>query len=208
MPRGDELRTTVNGYPKSETKPKLENRKAATMKTTATSQKPSHASAQSEGTRHWAPTFHFLFSNLELPLLLAIICTSTALAADYATGWQTIDGGGGTSTNGQYSLRHHRPAGRRCDDGRSVHPGRRFLGPHLSRANTRRAVALRHAHPDQHRARLLARPGSGLEVASDHLTATPVVWTPLPPPYQVSGTNLSFIEAAPTGNKFYRLQKP
>jgi hypothetical protein len=44
--------------------------------------------------------------------------------------------------------------------------------------------------------------------ATTNLTATPVVWTPLPPPYQVSGTNLSFIEAAPTGNKFYRLQKP
>lgn len=44
--------------------------------------------------------------------------------------------------------------------------------------------------------------------ATTSLSPTPVVWAPLPPPYQSCGTNLCFIEAAPAANKFYRLHKP
>ena len=41
---------------------------------------------------------------MKLPLLLAALCASAALAADYSIDWLTIDGGGGTSTNGPYAL--------------------------------------------------------------------------------------------------------
>jgi autotransporter-associated beta strand protein len=44
--------------------------------------------------------------------------------------------------------------------------------------------------------------------ATTNLSATPVFWTEISPPYQTNGTDLEFIEPALAGDKFYRLQKP
>lgn len=40
------------------------------------------------------------------------------------------------------------------------------------------------------------------------LLGAATVWTEIPPPYTVSGTNLVFIEDSSVGNKFYRLHRP
>ena len=44
--------------------------------------------------------------------------------------------------------------------------------------------------------------------ATNSLPSVSAPWPQVPPPYQTNGSNLQFIEPAPTGNKFYRLHKP
>jgi hypothetical protein len=75
------------------------------MKMKARSQKPEARSRKSNGTQlftHHAPriTVRSLWLSLTL---LASFCLR-ANAQQYSIDWFTIDGGGGTSTNGQYSL--------------------------------------------------------------------------------------------------------
>ena len=49
-------------------------------------------------------SFSFSIFNLKLPLLLVAFCVSATLAAEYSIDWSTVDGGGGTSTGGVYSV--------------------------------------------------------------------------------------------------------
>ena len=35
---------------------------------------------------------------------------------------------------------------------------------------------------------------------------TPVSWMDIPPPYATNGAHVEFLEPAPTGNQFYRLE--
>ena len=63
-------------------------------------------SSNYERTRRWPAIFNFQFSisNSKWPLLWAALCASAAWAADYSLDWSTLDGGGGTSTGGVYSV--------------------------------------------------------------------------------------------------------
>ena len=45
--------------------------------------------------------------------------------------------------------------------------------------------------------------------ATTNLVSSGSAWAEIPPPYQTNGlTNISFTNAAPIGNTFYRLHKP
>ena len=43
--------------------------------------------------------------------------------------------------------------------------------------------------------------------ATINLSATPIVWTEIEPPYQTSAMDLYYVEPVPTGQKYYRLHK-
>ncbi|MCU0784112.1 MAG: hypothetical protein MUF81_08730 [Verrucomicrobia bacterium] len=131
------------------------------------------------------------------------------LAADYSIDWQTIDGGGGTSTGGVYSVSGtigQPDAGKLSGGNYSVSGG--FWGviaavqtpgaPLLSVARSNSAVIVSWPLPAE---------GWVLE-ATNALPQVAAPWPQIPPPYQTNGANLQFTEPAPVGSKFYRLHKP
>jgi hypothetical protein len=138
----------------------------------------------------------------------ALLVTTLALG-QYAINWSTIDGGGGTSTGGVYSVSGtigQPDAGVMSGGGYSLTGG--FWGivaavqnppaPLLTvtRSNTTVVVAW-------------PGPEAGWKLqATTALLAGGSVWTEIPPPYATNATSLYVIEPAPVGNKFYRLHKP
>ena len=138
----------------------------------------------------------------------ALLVTTLALG-QYAINWSTIDGGGGTSTGGVYSVSGtigQPDAGVMSGGGYSLTGG--FWGivaavqnppaPLLSvtRSNTTVVVAW-------------PGPEAGWKLqATTALLPGGSVWTEIPPPYQTKGADLQFTEPSPVGNKFYRLHKP
>jgi hypothetical protein len=97
---------------------------------------------------------------------LTLLLAANALAQNYSIDWFTVDGGGGTSTGGVFSLSGtigqpdagHLGGGDFALDGGfwGIRPGRRFLGNDRSGSNARRAAADDPAHQHKHRGRLLA----------------------------------------------------
>ncbi|MBI5384884.1 MAG: hypothetical protein HZA90_09385 [Verrucomicrobia bacterium] len=142
--------------------------------------------------------------------LAAILLAAPHLPAQLALDWFTIDGGGGTSTNGQYALSGtlgQPDAGRLAGGNFTLEggfwgivaavptPGAPFLTVTRTATNT---VVVSWPLPD-----------TGWKLhATPSFSTTPILWTELPPPYATASTNLLFIEPAPVGNKFYRLHKP
>jgi hypothetical protein len=142
--------------------------------------------------------------------LLTSILGLPAFAQSYSLDWSTIDSGGGTSTGGVYSVTGTigQPDAGTMSGGNFTLVGG-FWGI-VAVVQTPGAPWLTVTRTPTNTV-LVSWPGpeAGWKLqATASLSATPVVWTTLPPPYQVSGTNLTFIEVAPAGNKFYRLQKP
>ncbi len=146
----------------------------------------------------------------KLTLLLAALSASAALAADYAIGWQTIDGGGGTSTNGPYALTGtigQPDAGVMCAGNYTLEGGFWHTvaavqtpgAPRLSvaRSNTAVVVSWPKADPDWK-----------LVFTSSLVAAGTNAWTLVPPPHPTNLTDFILIEPVPAGNKFYRLRKP
>jgi hypothetical protein len=136
--------------------------------------------------------------------------SATCVAADYSLNWSTIDGGGGTSTGGVYSVTGTigQPDAATMSGGNFTlsggfwgiiaaiqNPPAPFLTVMRTTTNT---VVVSWPGPEA---------GWKLQ-ATPVLPAAPASWTELPPPYSVSGTNLIFIEPLPVGNKFYQLHKP
>jgi hypothetical protein len=129
----------------------------------------------------------------------------------YSIDWQTIDGGGGTSTGGVYSVTGTigQPDAGAMSGGNFTLDGG-FWGivaaiqtpgaPLLSVARTTtNTIVVSWPAPAE---------GWWLH-ATTNLATTPISWTEIPPPYQTNGlTNLSFTEPSPRGNQFYRLHKP
>lgn len=141
--------------------------------------------------------------------LLAWTFCLGANAQDYAIDWYTIDGGGGTSTGGVYTVSGSigQPDAGTMSGGQFTlqggfwsviavqTPGAPLLSVRYTTTNT---VLVSWPKPAE---------GWTLEYATE-LGAGSDVWTPIPPPYQTTGTNCQVIEPSPLGNKFYRLHKP
>jgi len=141
----------------------------------------------------------FLCSLLDLPVL-----------AQYAIDWHTMDGGGGTSTGGVYSLSGTigQPDAWTMSGGQfTLHggfwaviavqtPGAPYLTVSFTATNT---VLV--SWP-------LAGADGWLLEATNALPAVSMPWPTIPPPYQTNGTNLQVVEPLPAGNMFYRLHKP
>ena len=148
---------------------------------------------------------------LVLALALALLVTcALAEAQVFSLDWWTVDGGGGTSTGGQYSLSGtigQPDAGITSGGSYTLlggfwgvavvqTPGAPLLSVTRTPAN---AVVVSWPAPAQ----------GWLLHATTNLVTGGSVWTEIPPPYQTNGlTNISFTEPSPVGNKFYRLHKP
>ena len=141
-------------------------------------------------------------------LLISTPCLQ-AWGQSYSIDWSTIDGGGGTSTGGTYSVSgtigqpdagamsggHYTLQGGFWGVIAAVQtPGAPLLSIFRTTPNTV-AVSWPNADPNW----------------KLHWTANlsdTISWTEISPPYPASGTNYVFVDLVPTGNKFYRLHKP
>jgi hypothetical protein len=132
-----------------------------------------------------------------------------AFAEDYSLNWTTIDGGGGTSTGGVYSVSGtigQPDAGTMSGGGYSLTGG--FWGivaavqnppaPLLTVTRSNTTVVVAWPGPEA---------GWKLQATTAVLPGGSV-WTEIPPPYRTNGPSLFYFEAPPLGNKFYRLHKP
>jgi hypothetical protein len=142
------------------------------------------------------------------PLALLLL-SLTKVHAQYSIDWFTVDGGGGTSTGGVYSVSGsigQPDAGMMSGGSFTLQggfwsilaavqaPGAPWLT--VMRTATNTVVICWPAASEGWRLQATA----GLSAGN--------AWTDIPPPYLVASTNLCFTEPTPTGNKFYRLQKP
>ena len=141
---------------------------------------------------------------------ILLLAASAAWAADYAIDWSTIDGGGGTSSNGVYQL-----SGTIGQPDAGILSGGSFTlvggfwsvvaavptpgAPELTvTRTTTNTVVVSWPLPDA---------GWRLQATSS-LSTDPVIWGELNPPYATNATDFLFVEPAPLGNRFYRLQQP
>ena len=136
------------------------------------------------------------------------LCATLAVAQSYSIDWHTIDGGGGTSTGGVYSVSGtigQPDAGTMSGGSYSVEggfweivtaiqtPGAPLLTIRLTQTNT--AVIF------------WPSPSTGLELQQNGNLNTSN-WTTPSEPVSDNGTNRFIIVNPPSGNRFYRLVKP
>jgi hypothetical protein len=149
----------------------------------------------------WGSTLYFCF-------LLSAFCFCAQ--AQYAINWHTVDGGGGTSTGGVYSVSGtigqpdattttmtggpYSLAGGFWAIYAVQTPGAPYLT--ITRSNTTVIVSWP-----------LPAEGWVLEW-TNRVDGVSAPWSQIPPPYPTNGSNLQFTEPSPVGNKFYRLHKP
>ncbi len=138
--------------------------------------------------------------------LLLALTVSAAQAQSYSIDWHTIDGGGGTSTGGVYSVTGtigQPDAGVLSGGNYALQGG--FWGI-IYAVQTAGAPLLS-----------IGRQGSAVRVywptnatgfvLDESLTITGA-WSQVSFPYATNSTDVSITVSAPTGNKFYRLRKP
>jgi len=140
-------------------------------------------------------------------MLLLIPCS--VKAQNYAIDWFTVDGGGGTSTGGVFSVSGTigQPDAGKLIGGNYVLDGG-FWGivlaiqtpgaPFLSITRSNSNVIVFWPAP---------APGFVLDETTT-LTGAPTPWMQVGYPYQTNAQHISISAPASTGNKFYRLRKP
>ena len=139
-------------------------------------------------------------------LLLAF--AGCALAADYTIDWSTIDGGGGSSTGGVYSVTGtigQPDAGKMSGGSFTLEGG--FWGvaaavqtpgaPLLTVTRTNASVRVSWPAP---------APGWMLE-QTNVLTGVAGTWPQVPPPYVTNATDIFITLPATVGNQYFRLHK-
>ncbi|MCL4788923.1 MAG: hypothetical protein KJ070_19370 [Verrucomicrobia bacterium] len=146
---------------------------------------------------------------LYLVLGCALGLTCNALAQNYSIDWYTIDGGGGTSTGGVYSVSGtigQPDAGALMTGGnyslqggfwaiQTVQtPGAPFLS--ITRTTTNTVLVS------------WASPSTGWTLQQNTNSISSVNWSNAPGTIQDNGTTKTLIVNPPTGNRFYRLFKP
>lgn len=133
-----------------------------------------------------------------------------AAFAQYSIDWYTIDGGGGTSTGGVYSVSGtigQPDAGGPMTGGAFAITGGFWSlvaaiqtsgAPYLSVTNAGGAVVV--SWP---------RPADGWVLdQTPTLTGSPLPWSQVAFPYQTNAAQIFLTVPAPAGNTFYRLRKP
>ncbi len=141
---------------------------------------------------------------------VAFLLLTTVAHAQYAVDWFTIDGGGGTSTNSQYSLSGtvgQPDAGPMSGGNYTLQGG--FWGI-IAAFQTQGAPCLTVSRTSTNTV-VVSWPNTDSNWKlhwTAHLEGA-ISWHELAPPYPTSGTNCVWIEPVlPTGNKFYRLHNP
>ncbi len=133
-----------------------------------------------------------------------------AWGQSYSIDWNTIDGGGGTSTGGVYSVSGtigQPDAGTRSGGNYTLQGG--FWGI-ISAVQTPGApwlTVLRTSTNTVVVSWSLPAAGWVLE-ATNALPSVAAPWPQIAPPYETNGVNLQFTEPSPAGNRFYRLHRP
>ena len=134
---------------------------------------------------------------------------AASASAQYSIDWFTIDGGGGTSTGGVYSV-----SGTIGQPDAGLHRGGNYalVGGFWGVAEviqTEGAPVLYAAKAGASVVIFWEKPATGFVL--DETTAiapSPVSWSQVPFPYQTNATHIFVTVLAPVGNKFYRLRKP
>jgi hypothetical protein len=131
-------------------------------------------------------------------------------AQTYSIDWHTVDSGGGTSSNGQYSVSGTigQPDAGTMSGGQysltggfwSVFAVQTPGAPPLSITSSNAAVVVSWPLPAD----------GWVLVSTTNVVSAPqtTVWTPVPPPYQTNATHVFISVPTSVGNKFYRLRKP
>ena len=136
--------------------------------------------------------------------LAALIVVAGAVQAwgQYAIDWQTIDGGGGASTGGVYSVSGTigQPDAGSMNGGQfTLHGG--FWGI-IAAVQTEGAPYLTVVRSNSTVTVSWPLPATGwLLHATTNLVAGGSVWTEIPPPYQTNSANAQFTEPAPGGQQ-------
>ena len=129
--------------------------------------------------------------------------------AQYSVDWHTIDGGGGTSTGGVYTVSGTigQPDAGQMSGGTYTLSGG-FWGI-VATIQTEDAPWLTVARSNNSVVISWPLPATGWRLhATTNLIAGGSLWTEIPPTYQTNGPNLQFTEPLPAGNQFYRLHTP
>jgi hypothetical protein len=146
--------------------------------------------------------------SLNIALLLMAVSVTGALAQAYSIDWFTIDGGGGTSTGGVYSVSGtigQPDAGRMSGGNFTIDGG--FWGI-IAAVQTPGSPLLRVARTTTNTV-LVAWPSS---VSGFNLQQNAVMgsasWLPVTNQVNTVGTEFQVIISPPIGNRFYRLKSP
>jgi hypothetical protein len=144
-------------------------------------------------------------------LAAAFALTASAWAQNYSIDWFTIDGGGGTSTGGVFSVSGtigQPDAGVMSGGTYSLVGG--FWGI-VAPIQTPGAPLLSVERVGTSVRVFWPLPATGFLLDQTTALASPpaaIVWSQVPFPYATNATQISITAPAPTGNKFYRLRKP
>jgi hypothetical protein len=142
-----------------------------------------------------------------LSLLFGLLVPAVGLAQQYSLDWSTIDGGGGTSTGGVYSITGTigQPDAGAMSGGNFTLVGG-FWG--VAAVQTPGAPPLWATLTPPNTALIwwALSPTSWRLQATTNLVPTGGVWTDCS--YQTNGAIGYRLESPPSGNRFYRLQSP
>ena len=142
----------------------------------------------------------------------ALLCVAAAFplqAQTYSIDWFTIDGGGGTSTGGVYSVTGtigQSDAGKLSGGNFTLDGG--FWGI-IAPVQTPGAPLLSVARTVTNTVVVFwPSPSTGFQLQQNTNSVSSVNWSNALGPIQDDGTTKSFIVNPPTGNRFFRLRKP
>lgn len=145
---------------------------------------------------------------LVLALLASGALTGTAAAQVYSIDWHSIDGGGGTSSGGNYTLTGTigQPDAGTMSGGNYTLTGG-FMSI-VAAVQTPGAPTLSVTRSGANVIVSWPEPSTGFVLQEAGTLVNPVSWSSNGDPQTVNGTNRLITIPSPTGNKFFRLQKP
>ena len=144
-------------------------------------------------------------------LAAAFALAASVSAQNYSIDWFTIDGGGGTSTGGVFSVSGtigQPDAGVMSGGSYSLVGG--FWGI-VSAVQTPGAPLLSVERLGASVRVFWPRPATDFVLDQTTALAVPpaaIVWSQVPFPYSTNATHISITVPTPVGNKYYRLRKP
>ena len=136
--------------------------------------------------------------------------TTSALAQPFAINWSTVDGGGGTSSGGGYSVSGTigQPDAGVVSSG-GVYTMTGGFWSYLKAIQTPGAPSLVIFHPATNAVVISwPSPATGWLLQQNTNSLISVNWSNVTANIQDDGTNKTLIVTPPTGNRFYRLHKP
>lgn len=176
---------------------------------------PEEIPAQSPGSRGTSyPGSHSKTWRIVGPFVLLLAVTVCARAQSYSIDWFTIDGGGGTSAGGAYSVSGTigQPDASPTMTGGPYSLTGGFWGV-AAAIQTPGAPRLSITLNSQLSTINISWPLPATDFVLDQTTALvspPATnsWIQVPSPYQTNATDISITVPAPTGNRFFRLRRP